>query len=704
MVFEQSGWRIRRPPVHDASLALLCALVFAVWLAITAHNTAGAASAHRGGTWHLQVVLFCVIFCQLCLSCGSRLLQLICGTQETGGALSFPLRFVLGVNLIGVALLLVVWFVPLRLSWSLPPLLILLAAFGYLARGTNGYAELENASERERVECGRTPMILAVALSLAAATLWSQDSIRPEIHQGDAVIYKPWVDSFEHAILIATLGKPQLPRVEPGMGGTETTPYHIAPFLVPAALTAFTGVSAYQSCAGLLVPFGLFLMGLAAFLLVQSFWREREAQSGWAGLAAVAVVFLPSAPYHGARLMFFDYHWLLSISSGGAYCIAVLAAAWALMFRACTLGSYRILFFSYALLAWSVMNKAQVFVAASFLLWIWPAFFMAGWSWRRRLAAGVFFVAIFSGAIRLSARFTFVPTLSLDDSATKQYMISLRQIIGNDTLREYFDRFSTNSTWWHDARWGAVMLIACTFGLLAPLCAIFFVALRKRLPLPALLFPFAVIASYLYMALRLAFNTNTAWTREELLHRPFVWAYFAGAAWLGGALYWTFFRMKPLRASVWRGVLLALLLIAPLGFGAWLGRGLLDGPSWGFTRRGIPAGLVDCCEYLRRTAAPADLVQDYRNDSQRFIQALSERRAYFFHLYTQGELPPPLAQREASLKHWWDSPTGPEVFDFASENKIRWAILQPGDVLAWPAAFVTKPEFESLGFRVYRLP
>ena len=401
--------------------------------------------------------------------------------------------------------------------------------------------------------------------------------------------------------------------------------------------------------------------------------------------------------------MFLEYHWLLAISSGGAYCIAVLAAAWALMFRACALGSLRILFFSYALLAWSVMNKAQVFVAASFLLWIWPAFFMAGWSGLRRLAAAAFFIVTYLAAIRVAGRFAFMPTLRFDNSATKQYMISLRQIIGNESLRSFFDRFHTESDWWHDARWGTAMLLVCTFGLVAPSCVILFFALRRRLPLPALLLPFAVMASYIFMALRLAFNTNTAWTREELLHRPFVWAYFAAAAWLGGALYWTFFGAKSARSSAWRALLLALLMGAPLACGAVMGNGLLDGPDWGFTRHALPAGLVDCCEFLRRSAAPADLVQDFRNDPQRFIQALSERRAYFFHLATQTNLPPALLQREAALKNVWNARTLDELIKFAVEREIKWVLLQPGDAVAWPDDMLKDPIYESQGYRVYHV-
>ena len=134
-----------------------------------------------------------------------------------------------------------------------------------------------------------------------------------------------------------------------------------------------------------------------------------------------------------------------------------------------------------------------------------------------------------------------------------------------------------------------------------------------------------------------------------------------------------------------------------------MGNGLLDGPDWGFTRHALPAGLVDCCEFLRRTAAPADLVQDFRNDPQRFIQALSERRAYFFHLATQTNLPPALLQREAALKNVWNARTLDELLKFAVEREIKWLLLQPGDAVAWPDEMLKDPVYESQGYRVYHV-
>ena len=51
---------------------------------------------------------------------------------------------------------------------------------------------------------------------------------------------------------------------------------------------------------------------------------------------------------------------------------------------------------------------------------------------------------------------------------------------------------------------------------------------------------------YLIMSLGLAYDKNQVGTPDELLHRPFVWAYFVVCSWVAGAIYmWKFGNYVP---------------------------------------------------------------------------------------------------------------------------------------------------------------
>ena len=48
--------------------------------------------------------------------------------------------------------------------------------------------------------------LLVVGLSLAAATLWCQDSLHPISVEGNTVTFKPWIDGFYHAVHLRIFG------------------------------------------------------------------------------------------------------------------------------------------------------------------------------------------------------------------------------------------------------------------------------------------------------------------------------------------------------------------------------------------------------------------------------------------------------------------------------------------------------------------
>jgi hypothetical protein len=157
------------------------------------------------------------------------------------------------------------------------------------------------------------PNLLCILLSGLGATLWCRDSLKPALNDGHVTIYRMWSDSFFHAREISGFsqshGLGTLFDIQ--MSGALSTPYHYASYVTPAAVLSLTDSHAYEVLASFMLPFGIFLTGLAAFSLAGSIWGV------WPGLAAtVAVVLLPDAYQQGFGNKFLSYNLLQQVAPG----------------------------------------------------------------------------------------------------------------------------------------------------------------------------------------------------------------------------------------------------------------------------------------------------------------------------------------------------------------------------------------------------
>jgi hypothetical protein len=253
---------------------------------------------------------------------------------------------------------------------------------------------------------------------------------------------------------------------------------------------------------------------------------------------------------------------------------------------------------------------------------------------------------------------------------------------------------------------GAAMLLVSTFGLwlvAAPLTAM---SLRRTLPGAVLWFPLLVMLNYVALALGLALDTKGIGSPDELLNRPLVWAYFAVAAWTGGAVYHRLFGDALPRARRNRFLLAALVL---LGFAGPLvhSANLQTFPRWGprFASYGaansVPTCLVDAARFLRDHSATDELIQDAGNDVRFIVAAFSERQA--FATFATNRPPALLLERIEDLEALRRMTDVDEIRRFATERRIAWYLLHPDTEIAWPAAVLDSPAFACGGYRVYRL-
>jgi hypothetical protein len=662
---------------EDLMATIACVSVFAAWVASGTHAI----------SW--TIIVFFAAFVPACLVTGNAILQAL--SLDLPEQNDFPTRFLFGFFAVNTVLYFLATFLPLPLEISATALIFIILAIGVLGI-LNRHEELK---QRESRFAG----LLCVVLALLGTTVWSRDSLTCTAPNGDVTICKPFGDSFCHAYFVSLVSNPGVPRDNPRLVGKSIVLYHFASYTIPAITTKISSTSPYEAFNCLQVPLGLFLAGLAAFVLVKSWW------GCWPGLAASAFLFLPDGAWLGVQNYWLSYHWLSQISPTCSYGIAWIVVCWILMFRACKTGRILLLLSSYAGLALCILYKSHIFVANALLLWIYPAIFMTGWSKKIRVGWMCFALTTFVTAVSISNMFfsSCAPTIRLDGSALKSFMPSIVSSIEVDAVKTLFSRFTGTSPMISDIVWAACMMWTCVFGVFGIAWIALSLLLSKRVALQPLLFPLLVVANYLVMTVGLPMSRGSG-EPDELLHRPFVWAYFVVATWVGGAAYYYCFANAPPRRRAVQ-VALACTFLAALALPVFSNRIIHQGAALDWTakycRIPVPTRLIDCCSYIREHSRPIDVVQDSQYDPHLYVAAFIGRRS--FAAGTEfGLSPPSLKDRVALLRDWQAMEKEDQIRNFASQNGIRWLIVHNGDMQQWPSALLNRPDFESGDYRVYR--
>jgi hypothetical protein len=128
------------------------------------------------------------------------------------------------------------------------------------------------------------------------------------------------------------------------------------------------------------------------------------------------------------------------------------------------------------------------------------------------------------------------------------------------------------------------------------------------------------------MATGLAMDDHQIGMREELLHRPFVWAYFVLVAWTLAGLSFLYLRLQ--NAAYLRKWQVFFVVILLMYVPAHFGQKIQTIPSLQMNYQVVPSCLVRAANFLRLNSLRSDLVQDSRNDPKYLMAGLSERAAY----------------------------------------------------------------------------
>jgi len=548
---------------------------------------------------------------------------------------------------------------------------------------------------------------VALLLALVAATVWSHEARQLPDPNVSPLVYQVWQDVFYHARLISAFGQ---------AGGHETlfhisdstqplAVYHYATYLLPALVYQVTGQTAVSLYVSLLLPFGVVLCALSAYVLVRSWF------GAGAGLAALlAVVFLPDAFAQGFANKHYSYYFQMLVNVATPYGLACVALSWVFMFRGCQTGSVRHVLFAYLLGVLLVFFKAHLFFANSLFLMLYPMIQFPGLrAWQRTVLCTVA-VGAFVGTIALAQGLETVPYLALDGSGVHVHFRNMNHFTSGGALKDWWRlQYHLLAKTPMVYGLGAAFLLMYAFGAL---CIVFVLALglaswrARRVTLPLHVgWILAVFLGWLLSALFLSGDIRRIGTVDELIHRPFVWAYFLVAAWSAGALYFVIWGTSLPRSL--GGKLLALSICIAAVVTAWQrSPGAQLFPQW---KRGYHAIVsYDPCalkiaQYMRTHRQERDLFLASGGDKWYFYTAHAEMQIYAGRsIYgpTRSAKPDVLRQVDALTR----MTTEAQVLDFLRSRHIGWYIKDPDSQLQWPDSMARFRVMDCGGHELYAIP
>lgn len=666
-------------------------------LLITAATTSwNFAAAGRGSI--LVPFLFLTLILA-CLALGDLVVTYVFGNNTRFD--SFSTRLLTGFVLINVGLYLLILLLP----WGTGVSTFFIIIFVFCAWGV--FRKSKSITEPP-VPANLETFFLF--LSLIAVSFWCQDLFHPTSVSSTETTIHGWSDIFFHlrqiSILASSKGFNSLSDFQ--MSGAPAHAYHYASYVLPAALMALTPTTALQAYGGTFVPFGLLLTALAAFSLLSAVMGK------WPGAAAgLTLLFAPDALQQGFGNNFLSYHWLQHIGPAGMYGVAMAATAWLFMFEGCQKRIIVLIGTSYLITLCSVLFKAQIFVANAYLILIFPALFMTGLTLNMRRLYFYAATSLFSLTVYFAQFLKSVPIMRLDGTGIDTYGSSLLSSQNQGLFYPLVSYIFQSASGAVFVMGSTLILLFGTFGIWIVVYPLLFPKLKQKLAFSVTVFPILITVNYLVMSQGLALDLHLVGRPEELLHRPFVWAYFVVCTWTSAGCYFLLFgdaKPKwPFKRSflgIWGGLVTSLIAIAVLITPAYFGHNIHSLTLWRPNVDGVKLTtcFVKSAEHIRTHSKTSELVQDSSNDPDFALTGLAERQA--FAIYAGGvRAPEGVHRRLAQLNYGFKKSTlSVDIIQFAQQNSITWYLRRPEDVIMWPNELDSFVNYRCGDYRVYHFP
>ncbi len=603
-------------------------------------------------------------------------------------------------NTISIKILIGILFVNLLLF-----LLCLLSVFGFAANWlflvifitissvinnrVHSYTNLVNSDYSENIFLFLSPLII---------TIWCLDSLQPLQINADFMLLRAWPDIFFHLSQISgfshSTGFNTLS--DTSMIEAPVHPYHMATYMLPAVLVNVTGVSTLTAYSSMLVPIGLFSTSLAAFSII------RLAFGHWPSLiAGLSILLIPDAAQQGFGNTFLSYHWLQQIAPAQMYGIASAAFAFMFLIEGSRFKQYGLIFLGYFFVFVTLLFKAQIFVAISYLALIYPVLFLRNIKIHYRIFFLLLMTCIYVAAVFVGQTSNKIPTMRLDGSALDAYSSLILSLASNAYIKDiFYFLFNTFNTYFLLKAFSfMLLLILCTFGF----SFFIYIFVCKRLSTifePGIwVIPFLVIFVYLTMSTFLAFDKMQIGTPEELLHRPFVWAYFIVISWTTGGLYFYLFGDSIPSNKIVKFLLIFLFFML-MSITVYFSNGIHYAEGLGSGKQSIPKCLLNTAIFIKKMSNSNEVVQDANNDPKFILSALSERRAYA--IDTSGfRMPIGLLERLSSLNDLKQFSDSDEVYKFMKNTGINWYVTHSNDNVKWSSKLHTNLIFSCGDYKTF---
>ena len=636
-----------------------------------------------GGTFSVEAAIFLLILPWVLLQVGQVF------TRLTGFPSFFSFDFLLGFILVSTGF--VVWklVVPISL-WALLAILV-------LGAGTLSVLKLSKAvkgmSEAE---------FLAVAISLVAATGWSQDLLAPTRATPDVVIFKPWSDFFFHATIVTrSLSAKTLPQAGSfEWYGLPALVYHYGSYSLAVFLVKVSKVTSYVSVVGFWTPFGSFLSGLSAFALGRLFWNDV------AGLAAMAgVMLIPDPGLLHIGHPYYAYFWLQHIDPGGLYGVTVAGTALGFVALGVHRGRRSWILCGALLASLTGFFKAHILAAA------FPITFslvVVGWPPRRRRQWVWLGLCVLGGVVfvQLMNHYHVGPGVAFDFSGGDWYWTFLQSKAKGTPVESWYRVFTAGTpVGQYFIRALALLLISALgiFAIAGPAMWIAAAARREWQVSESL----SVGAGLILILMTFGLGRNAMLgLPDELIHRPFVWAYWLVGALTAGRVCAALWNEASRYFQLYLSVGTVVLCAVPAYYGRGLQQGKWPGASEHYDTR-VDAGLVESAKFIRSQPGEDTIVQNSNlEDWFPTLQALSERPSFasrpeFWRrvskAFRSSDYQKQLARLQTlnTARDWNSLRRGVE------ETGIRWYVVRPSESYPWPDEFLKRPVFEAHGYKVY---
>jgi hypothetical protein len=600
----------------------------------------------------------------------------------------FALDFLLGVAVVSVFILTWKVFVPFSLSLALIILLIAIAGIPKLLH-----------QQRRAALSGLG--LLAVVVSLVAATTWSQDLILPASAINNEVVLKPWSDFFFHATIIARSLQTQT-LLQVGNYEWQGFPaifYHYASYSLASCLAKAAHVSAYVTAVAFWAPFGSFLAALASYALGRALWNTA---AGLAALAATSLI--PDGALLNIAHPSYGYFWLQHISPGGLYAVALAGTALILVALGAREGRRTWIASGVALAALLIFFKTQVFAAAfplllSFAILACPA----RRYWKCLVLGGCIVAGI--ALLPVANRFYVGPNVRFDFSGSDWYWKLLANVARGTPTESWYMSFRVDHPFPSHLLEAIGLLLINALGVFAVVAPAvwLFAAWRKTWQVSE-----GISAGAVTILLLMTFGLGRQGASDnayEFIQHPFVWAYWLVGSLTAGRL---FSMVASARPQVWTRAIVVItmvLTLVPVCYGSGLQRGKWPAGSVHSGLR-VDRGLIDCAGYIR-SQPPADAVaQDSGLDRFLILAGLSERPSFAARVdvWTRASKAfreSPYQEQLRKLKSLQQATNIPDLQRSVRDTGIHWYVVHPGDRNVWPEEFRVHPTFESKGYQVY---